>query len=68
MRFAQDIPAGVKRAGSLSKQLALEAPCALRSSGWRRSFASDEANPGSHLPRRHPRVEGTIVSLFEPST
>ena len=66
-RFAQDIAAGVKRAGSLSKQLALEGMRAeiermvplirqVTKQTRARIFSGDT------------RSEGKIVSLFEPST
>jgi IS5 family transposase len=66
-RFAQDIAAGVKRAGSLSKQLALE--------GMRAEI--EQMVPlirqvmkqtRDRILRGNTRSEGKLLSLFEPST
>jgi hypothetical protein len=65
-RFAQDIAAGVKRAGSLSKQLALEglAETERMAPLIRQVMKQTRAR----IFRGDTRSEGKIVSLFEPST
>jgi IS5 family transposase len=66
-RFAQDIAAGVKRAGSLSKQLALEG---MRAEIERMVPLIRQAMKQTRARIFHgdTRSEGKIVSLFEPST
>jgi transposase, IS5 family len=66
-RFAQDIAAGVKRAGSISQQLALE--------GMREEIErmvpfirKVMKQTRARIFRGDTRSEGKIVSLFEPST
>jgi len=67
MRFAQDIAAGVKRAGSLSKQLALEG---MRAEIERMAPLVRQVmkQTRARIFRGDTRAEGKIVSLFEPST
>jgi len=67
MRFAQDIAAGVKRAGSLSRQLALEA---MRAEIERIAPLVRQVmkQTRARIFRGDTRSEGKIVSLFEPST
>ena len=67
MRFAQDIAAGVKRAGSLSRQLALEA---MRAQIERMAPLVRQVmkQTRARIFRGDTRSEGKIVSLFEPST
>jgi IS5 family transposase len=66
-RFAQDIAAGVKRAGSVSKQLALEG---LRAEIERMVPLVRQVmkQTRSRIFRGDTRSEGKIVSVFEPST
>ena len=66
-RFAQDIAAGVKRAGSLSKQLALEG---MRAEIERVVPLIRQVMKQTRARIFHgdTRSEGKIVSLFEPST
>ena len=66
-RFAQDIAAGVKRAGSLSKQLALEG---MRAEIERTAPLIRQVMKQTRVRifRGDTRSEGKIVSLFEPST
>jgi IS5 family transposase len=66
-RFAQDIAAGVKRAGSLSKQLALEG---MRAEIERMAPLIRQVmkQTRARIFRGDTRSEGKIVSLFEPST
>jgi transposase, IS5 family len=66
-RFAQDIAAGVKRAGSVSKQLALEG---LRAEIERMVPLVRQVmkQTRSRIFRSDTRSEGKIVSVFEPST
>jgi len=66
-RFAQDIAAGVKRAGSLSRQLALEA---MRAEIERIAPLVRQVmkQTRARIFRGDTRSEGKIVSLFEPST
>jgi IS5 family transposase len=66
-RFAQDIAAGVKRAGSLSKQLALEG---MRAEIERMVPLIRQAmkQTRARIFCGDTRSEGKIVSLFEPST
>jgi len=67
MRFAQDIAAGVKRAGSLSRQLALEG---MRAEIERMAPLVRQVmkQTRARIFRGDTRSEGKIVSLFEPST
>jgi len=67
MRFAQDIAAGVKRAGSLSRQLALEG---MRAEIERTAPLIRQVMKQTRVRifRGDTRSEGKIVSLFEPST
>jgi len=66
-RFAQDIAAGVKRAGGLSKQLALEG---MRAEIERMVPLIRQVmkQTRARIFRGDTRGEGKIVSLFEPST
>jgi Transposase DDE domain len=66
-RFAQDIAVGVKRAGSLSKQLALEG---MRTEIERMVPLIRQVmkQTRARIFRGDTRSEGKIVSLFEPST
>jgi IS5 family transposase len=66
-RFAQDIAAGVKRAGSVSKQLALEG---LRAEIERMVPLVRQVMKQTRcrIFRGDTRSEGKIVSVFEPST
>jgi IS5 family transposase len=66
-RFAQDIAAGVKRAGNVSKQLALEG---LRAEIERMVPLVRQVmkQTRARIFRGDTRSEGKIVSLFEPST
>jgi transposase, IS5 family len=66
-RFAQDIAAGVKRAGSISKQLALEG---LREEIERMVPLVRQVmkQTRARIFRGETRSEGKIVSVFEPST
>ena len=65
-RFAQDIAAGIKRAGSLSKQLALEG---LRAELERMTPLVRQVmkQTRARVFRGDTRSEGKILSLFEPS-
>jgi len=66
-RFAQDVAVGVKRAGSLSKQLALEG---MRTEIERMVPLIRQVmkQTRARIFRGDTRSEGKIVSLFEPST
>jgi len=66
-RFAQDVAVGVKRAGSLSKQLALEG---MRTEIERMVPLIRQVmkQTRARIFRSDTRSEGKIVSLFEPST
>ena len=66
-RFAQDVAVGVKRAGSFSKQLALEG---MRTEIERMVPLIRQVmkQTRARIFRSDTRSEGKIVSLFEPST